>query len=930
MMDGGAKSTGGFFGPIAGLFGGGSGGADKAKMLDLMGQIQAIHRSQAVIEFELDGTIITANENFLGAMGYRLEEVQGQHHRIFVDSQEADSPDYRMFWDRLARGQFEAGDFKRVAKDGSDVWIQATYNPIMDATGKPVKVVKYATDITAQKIDAADKAGQIDAISKSQAVIEFELDGTIRWANDNFLGAVGYRLEEVRGKHHRIFVDPEEASGAEYKRFWENLASGEFASGEYRRINKAGEDVWINASYNPILDPDGKPFKVVKFASDITEAKKLADENAEIAKIKIALDGTKTNVMIADNDFNIIYMNKSMVEMMRHAEHDIRKDLPNFDSSKLIGANIDQFHKNPAHQRKLADAMRDTYEARIKIGGRTFNLIANPVVDRDGNRFGTSVEWSDITDELAKLEAEQQAAQENARIKIALDGCSTNMMVADSNGVIVYMNRAVEMMLRKVERELQESLPNFKVDKIVGSNFDEFHKDPSHQRNLLDRLTTTYQAEIKVGSLQFQLTANPVIDSSGDRLGSIVEWRNITLERQVEADVAHVVDAVAAGDFTRRLDTDGKEGFMLALATGVNTISETCEAGLAEVVEVLEALAEGDLTKRIENDYQGTFDQLKQSCNTSCEQLADIVGRITESANEVSSASAEISAGSADLSQRTETQASSLEETAAAMEEMAATVRTNSENAQQANQLGINARDVATSGGKVVEDAVDAMSRIEDSSQKISDIIGVIDEIAFQTNLLALNAAVEAARAGDAGKGFAVVASEVRTLAQRSSDAAKNIKELIVDSGSQVQNGVELVNQAGASLKEIVDSIRSVTDIISEIAAASKEQSTGIEEINSAVTEMDEMTQQNSALVEENTAAARALEEQADSMRDEMGFFHIEGMTLEIEDKRSSRKRGGGAPKALPKPKKKAPAKAAKKKAPAKRAAADDDDWSEF
>ncbi|NVJ97625.1 MAG: PAS domain-containing protein [Alphaproteobacteria bacterium] len=775
-----------------------------------------------------------------------------------------------------------------------------------------------------------DLLGQIEAIHRSQAVIEFELDGTIITANQNFLNAMGYQLEEVKGRHHSMFAEADYAASNDYKMFWEKLRNGQFEAGEFRRLGKNGKEVWINASYNPIMDGNGRPFKVVKYATDITQQKLIAAENAEIAKIKIALDGAKVNVMIADNDFNIIYMNKSMQEMMDAAEADIRKDLPNFDASKLIGTNIDGFHANPSHQRKLAGGLRDTFTSRIKIGGRTFDLIANPVIDRDGERFGTSVEWSDVTERLAAEEAAAAIAAENARIKIALDGCSTNVMVADADTNIVYMNKAVESMLRSVESELQRSLPNFKVDTVVGSSFDVFHKNPAHQRSLLGALTSTYNAEIKVGSLQFNLIANPVMDEKGNRLGSIVEWRNITEERQVESEVAHVVDAVAAGDFTRRIATDGKEGFMLNLATGMNTISETCETGLAEVVEVLKALAEGDLTQRIHNDYEGTFDELKQSCNTTSEQLADIVSRIIESANEVSGAAGEITAGSADLSQRTETQASSLEETAAAMEEMAATVRTNSENAQQANQQGINARDVATEGGRVVEEAVTAMANIEESSQKISDIIGVIDEIAFQTNLLALNAAVEAARAGDAGKGFAVVASEVRTLAQRSSDAAKNIKELIVDSGNQVQSGVKLVNEAGKSLKEIVESIKSVTEIVSEIAAASKEQATGIEEINSAVTEMDEMTQQNSALVEENTAAARALEEQAESMRDDMSYFTVDEVG-EFEEVRAIR---GRKPQALPKPQKATKAKpkkkAAPKKAPKPTVVDDDDDWSEF
>jgi methyl-accepting chemotaxis protein len=268
---------------------------------------------------------------------------------------------------------------------------------------------------------------------------------------------------------------------------------------------------------------------------------------------------------------------------------------------------------------------------------------------------------------------------------------------------------------------------------------------------------------------------------------------------------------------------------------------------------------------------------LCEGVNNLLDTMVTIIREIKSSATEVSNASAEISTATTDLSQRTEEQAASLEETSASMEQMAATVKKNAENAQRASQFSGGTREVADRGGEVVGEAVKAMSRIEESSRKISDIIGVIDEIARQTNLLALNAAVEAARAGDAGRGFAVVASEVRSLAQRSSQAAKDIKDLITNSSGQVAQGVELVNRAGTSLSEIVESIKKVTEIVTEIASASTEQATGIDEINRALTQMDEVTQQNSALVEENAATARTLEAQAAAMNERVGVFHLGG-----------------------------------------------------
>ncbi len=243
----------------------------KLRNADYEGQIEAIGKSQAVIEFDLDGTIRTANQNFLATMGYSLEEIRGKHHRIFCEASYASSAEYASFWQRLGRGEYEAGEFKRIAKNGSEIWIQASYNPIMDPSGKALKVVKYATDVTEQKLRNADYEGQIEAIGKSQAVIEFDLDGTIRTANQNFLATMGYSLEEIRGKHHRIFCEASYASSPEYESFWERLGRGEYEVGEFKRVGKGGKEIWIQATYNPIIDLNGKPFKVVKYASDVTE-----------------------------------------------------------------------------------------------------------------------------------------------------------------------------------------------------------------------------------------------------------------------------------------------------------------------------------------------------------------------------------------------------------------------------------------------------------------------------------------------------------------------------------------------------------------------------------------------------------------------------------------------------------------------------------
>ncbi|PKU23130.1 methyl-accepting chemotaxis protein [Telmatospirillum siberiense] len=248
-----------------------------ARCSEMEGTLAALEKTQAVIEFQMDGTIIRANDNFLTLMGYRQEEIRGKHHSMFVEQAYRDSPEYKQFWEKLRSGQFQKAQFKRIAKGGREVWIEGAYNPIMGSDGKPFKVVKYATDVTEDKLKYADLLGQIQAIGKAQAVIEFKLDGTVITANQNFLNALGYSLPEIQGKHHSMFVEPAYRNSAEYKQFWEKLRSGQYQAAQYKRIGKGGREVWIEASYNPILDLNGKPYKVVKYATDITRQIALLD-----------------------------------------------------------------------------------------------------------------------------------------------------------------------------------------------------------------------------------------------------------------------------------------------------------------------------------------------------------------------------------------------------------------------------------------------------------------------------------------------------------------------------------------------------------------------------------------------------------------------------------------------------------------------------
>lgn len=614
--------------------------ASQAELTNLRGQLEALSKSQAVIEFDLKGNILFANDNFLDALGYSLDEVVGKHHSLFVDDAYRHSHEYRDFWTNLGRGEFQSGEFCRITKQGKRIWIEASYNPIFDAEGKPFKVVKFASDITEKKNESADFASQLEAISNAQAVISFDLDGKILTANSNFLSALGYSFDEVVGKHHSMFVDTEYRQSEEYRDFWRKLNNGEHFVGRFPRVRKDNYVIWIQANYSPIRDALGNIYKVVKYATDIT----------------------------------------------------------------------------------------------------------------------------------AQVEAEQQ----------------------------------------------------------------------------------------------LQLAVEEVNDA---------------------------IEAAVSNDLTKRVPLDGKTGSLLGLCQGVNGLLMS---------------------------------------------MTDIIAQIKDASDAVYTGAREISNGNTDLSRRTEQQAANLEETASSMEQITSTVRQNSNNAKEATGLASNAETVAMEGGELIDQVVVTMASINESSQKISDIIGMIDGIAFQTNILALNAAVEAARAGEQGRGFAVVASEVRTLAQRSANAAKDIKGLISESGAKISTGNELVNKSGDTMKEIVSAIKKVSNIMSEISSASVEQSSGLDEIGKAVSQMDEMTQQNAALVEEAAAASESLLSQADQLASNMSQFIIDD-SGSVPQRRSAlaspaKRAEIAAPrKSIPSPKKTAPAKAPVKSKPLPKPTVEDDDgWEEF
>ncbi len=469
---------------------------------------------------------------------------------------------------------------------------------------------------------------------------------------------------------------------------------------------------------------------------------------------------------------------------------------------------------------------------------------------------------------LARSLAEFQATSARAaQSEAVIEATSAEFMIVDPDGRIVAVNSAAVALFRRAERDLQRVLPAFRADELVGTSIAIFGP------NLVERRATVRSERLVIGGRTFDLVLTPVDSRLGEHMGVAVEWKDLTQQLATEQEMADLVRAAGDGDFTHRLDEKNKSGFMLELTRGMNQMTSAADKVLSETVVLMSAMAGGNLSHRIDGDFKGSFRELKTQANRMGDEIRKIASRISEVTHTVHGATHDIGSGVVNLAARTEQQSSSLEQTAASMEQMAATVRQTASNAQEANRAVTSTRDLAVDSGDIASQAVAAMTKIEASSRQITEIVGLIEEIAFQTNILSLNAAVEAARAGDAGRGFAVVANEVRALSQRSSQALKEIKEQIASSDSNVRVGVHLVKQVGSSLDLIGESVRKVAGLVAEIAAASLEQSVGIDQVSKAVGNMDQMTQQNAALVEETNAALHSAQVQIEDLEEAVAFF---------------------------------------------------------
>jgi methyl-accepting chemotaxis protein len=709
-----------------------------------------------------------------------------------------------------------------------------------------------------------------------ELVTKTNLKGVITETNSAFIEISGFSRDELVGKNHNVVRHPDMPSAA-FKDLWETLKLGRPWTKLVKNRCKNGDYYWVKAHVTPVFRNGNiveyMSVRTCPTAQEIELSEKLyAQLKNEEAVIPSPSKVVKANLIDGINRYGLIGVACAvLVNIVVYLA-----ELP--AEALMLGPAVAFFVMLFGAQsfivKNVIQPLHETKRNMLTVSEGDY-LVDIPVEEAgEAGELKRSVKMLAV-----KLGFEVNDAKEvgrNAqRIKVALDNVSSNVMLADNNGDIIYVNDAAIEMMSNAQSDIQTQLPDFEASEILGSNFDIFHKNPEHQRSLLESLKTTFDGKIKVGLRSFRLIANPVVDEHADRLGTVVEWTDITAQLTAEASIGDLIEKASQGELGQRLDTQLYSGFMKSISTGVNEMLDAVVQPLQELKRVLEALAEGDLTQKMNGNYHGDFLELNTALNTSIHNLANMVSEIRGAGTNISMGSSEISTGNATLSQRTESQAASLEQTAASMEEMTSTVRQNADNAQEARNLAAEARVLAKKGGSISKKVEVSMGDISASSRKIAEIIGVIDEIAFQTNLLALNAAVEAARAGEQGRGFAVVASEVRNLAQRSAGAAKEIKELINDSVKKVEEGGSFVDESGKALVEIMESIENVTVIVSEIAAASREQATGIEQVNVAVTKMDEGTQQNAALVEEVAAASSFMEEQAGQLQQLVSAFNI-------------------------------------------------------
>ena len=714
--------------------------------------------------------------------------------------------------------------------------------------------------------------------------------GIIRYINRDFLRISGFTEAELLGQPHNIIRHPDMPEAA-FADLWATLKVGRPWVGMVKNRCKNGDHYWVEAHATPV-------FEQGKVAGYMSVRRKASREQIATAERHYAAfrSGRAMGLVVRQGEVQRLSMNLRYNPLWRMS-------LMQRLLMSAAGVGVFALCMMWMTQAEVAASTRWTiffaglvasfYSAwwlahdigsRLKDAEQQFRAIGsgdyqqNIAIDRNDEVGAVLLGLKSMQIRLGfEVQEHKRIAESSLRIKQALDVAEANVMVADHDLNIVYANPSIQHMLKHAEADLRKELPHFDADHVLGKNIDHFHRHPEHQCKLLATLDRTHKTVLHVGGRTIDLVVNPVLDDDHQRIGLVTEWRDRTDEVALARMSSDLVLAAARGDFSGRIDTLGEiqNQVCAALGNGLNELLDTTERSLSAVTEVLTALAKGDLTHRIDADLHGRFGEIKNATNATAEQLAGMMGVIKTAVESIHVAAHEISAGNTDLSSRTEQQAAELEETASSMEELAATVQRNSEHTGEASQLAQSAALVVQKGESLVQQVVTTMGEIGASSRRIEDIIGVIDGIAFQTNILALNAAVEAARAGEQGRGFAVVASEVRSLAQRSATAAREIKHLIAESVERTHRGAEVVDETGRTMAAILSAVDRVNAIMGGISAATREQAAGIVQVNNTVMHLDQATQQNAALVEEASAAARSLEEQATALADEVARFRL-------------------------------------------------------
>jgi methyl-accepting chemotaxis protein len=625
----------------------------------------------------------------------------------------------------------------------------------------------------------------------------------------------------------------------------------------------------FETNISAMLDGNGEYIGSALEWKDITASR--AQEDAT-ARLQSAILGSNTAMMMVDRDLKVTYANPASMEMLRKTSETFRSAFPGFSVDHLIGTCIDIFHANPEPQRRLlSDARNLPHRADIRVGKLTFEINMSAMLDSRGTHIGSTLEWKDVTDMRAK-------AIQAARLNSQIEGSAANVMICDLERVITYCNPAVVTMLRKYETRMRKVLPQFNLDKAVGTCIDTFHKNPRHQAALFTDLSRLpYQTDILIGDLEFGLNLTGLTDDQGKHIGNAIEWQDNNDRAAYRNEVNRIIALCKDGQLGERGKPDILSSFYGPMMSGINDVIDALVCPVQEASDILGQLANQDLTARVIGNYKGDHAIIKDNLNGTAESLERAMGQVLQSASQLKAASSQISAGSQSLSHATNQQASSLEQVSSTVEELSSMTEQNASNASQAKGLSDNAKKSASRGKESMDQLGRAIDKIKGSADQTAKIVKTIDEIAFQTNLLALNAAVEAARAGDAGKGFAVVAEEVRSLAQRSAEAAKNTAELIEGSVKNAQAGVRLSDEVARQLQDIVVGSEKVNDIVAEIAAASAEQAKGIGQINAAVSQVNQITQQNAANSEQSAAAAEELSAQAGQLADMVGRFRIGG-----------------------------------------------------